>query len=135
MPQVSITPPLPADRGVMTVTFSCSSVSPNDSKRQLAVGLQPLELVGHRHAVHALAGNHQEADGMDRHEAAGRQHGPLHALLPARLQPRAQVGRSGSDSPTDSADLAPIGSGRPTWATTTPISPARTCTQGCFSTM
>ncbi len=30
--------------------------------------------------------------------------------------------------------LAPIGSGWPTWAITTPISPAGTCTHGCCST-
>ena len=56
------------------------------------MGLQALELLGHGHAVDALAGNHQEADRMHRHEAAGRQHGALHALLSAGLQPGAQVG-------------------------------------------
>ena len=30
--------------------------------------------------------------------------------------------------------LAPIGSGSPTWAITTPISPAGTCTHGNFFT-
>ena len=35
----------------------------------------------------------------------------------------------------NSADLAPIGSGNPTWAMTTPISPAGTCTHGNRSTL
>ena len=34
----------------------------------------------------------------------------------------------------DSADLAPTGRALPTCDTTTPISPARTCTQGYLST-
>ena len=102
---------------------------------QMAMGLQTLELVGDGHAVDPLARDDEESDRMDGHEASGRQHGPLHALLPARLEPRPQDRSMRLRSPTDSADLAPMGSERPTWATTTPISPARTCTQGCFSTM
>ena len=37
-------------------------------------------------------GDHHEADGMDRHQAARRQHGPLHALLPTGLHEGGQVG-------------------------------------------
>ena len=60
-------------------------------KAELTHGLQALELGGHRHAVDAFAGNDQETDRMHRHEAAGRQHGALHAFLPARLEPRAEI--------------------------------------------
>ncbi len=54
--------------------------------------LEALELGGNRHAVDAFPGNDQEPDRMHRHEAAGRQHGALHALLSAGLQPRAEIG-------------------------------------------
>ena len=60
---------------------------------KMPMSLQSLELVGHGQTVHAFARDDEESDGMDGHEASGRQHGPLHALLPARLKPRSQIGQ------------------------------------------
>ena len=66
-------------------------------------------------------------------QRARRQHRPLHALL-AAVRGRRR-GRRSRRSPAGSAALlAPIGRGAPTWAMTTPISPAGTCTHGYRST-
>ena len=60
---------------------------------QLSTRLQPLELLGHRHAVHAASCNHEESDRMDWHQRTGRQHRALHAFLSARFQPGGQIGQ------------------------------------------
>ena len=52
---------------------------------------------------------------------------PPPAMKPSRFEKLPNSGRN-------SALLAPIGSGRPTWAMTTPISPAGICTHGNFVT-
>ena len=71
---------------------------------------------------------------MDRQQRSRRQHRPLHTLLPAvhRTNPSSDEKLPNSDWYT--ALFAPIGSGAPTCAITTPISPAGTCTQGYFFT-
>ena len=48
MPQVSTTPPPPAERGVITVTLSWLFLQAKRFVGELALGLQALELVGHR---------------------------------------------------------------------------------------
>ena len=53
---------------------------------------------------------------------------------PPLLDERAQVGEVAELGPGTRALFAPIGSGAPTCAITTPISPAGTCTHGNFCT-
>ena len=71
---------------------------------------------------------------MDRHERARRQDRPLHALLPAVVARTRASDEKLPNSVLYTALLAPIGSGSPTCAITTPISPAGTCTHGNFFT-
>ena len=71
---------------------------------------------------------------MDRHERA-RAAAPGAARPSARrLDEGARGSRSWPNSGLYTALLAPIGSGLPTCAITTPISPAGTCTHGNFFT-
>ena len=67
---------------------------------------------------------------MDGHERARRQHRSLDTLLAAVLARTLAMSEKFLSSGLYTALLAPMGSGSPTCAITTPISPAGTCTHG-----
>ena len=88
----------------------------------------------HRLAEDLVAGDHDEADGMDRRGRARREDGSLHATLAPVGEEHPDVG--------EAAELGSVhrrlGPGRqrlPTWAMTSPMWSGATCTHGHRSTL
>ena len=78
---------------------------------------------------------HEERDRVDRHAACpGGSTGRCTPFWPPPSTNVVERRRSCRTRACRRALLAPIGSGAPTWAITTPISPAGTCTHGNFFT-
>ena len=119
--------------GAMTTTLQLLGRQPERLGREAAAAGQRRQVGGDGHAEHLAGGDDDERHRVDRHQGARGQHRALHALLAAG----AGSARRSEKSPKPAvvaALLAPMGSGPPTWAMTTPISPAGTCTHGCRST-
>lgn len=64
--------------------------------------------LGDGNAVDPVAGDHEKAHGMDRHDRAGRQDGALHTLL-APLADKALDVLEARELRSESADFAPMG--------------------------